>query len=208
MRRFVKWPRYIRVQRQRRLLNQTIKVPAVISQLSTALDKNTNRSLFCLLYRYKNESKTFRRARQRKEAEMGVIHNKQTPLRITSVSFGINHVTRLVETKKAALVVIAGDVEPIEIVLWLPCLCQKMSVPYVIAKSKAHLGTVVNRKKVTSLAIKEINQNDEAELAKIVQSSIQYKTQNFKPNLEGIQIDEQMGQLFTKKKQNQIPGII
>ena len=35
---------------------------------------------------------------------------------------------------KARLVVIAHDVDPIELVVWLPALCRKMEVPYCIVK--------------------------------------------------------------------------
>lgn len=50
------------------------------------------------------------------------------------VKFGLNHVTTLVESGKAQLVVIAHDVDPIELVVWLPALCRKMGVPYCIVK--------------------------------------------------------------------------
>lgn len=50
------------------------------------------------------------------------------------VKFGINHVTTLVEQGKAQLVVIAHDVDPIELVIWLPALCRRMGVPYMIVK--------------------------------------------------------------------------
>lgn len=50
------------------------------------------------------------------------------------VKYGINHVTQLVESGKAQCVVIAHDVDPIEIVVWLPALCKKMGVPYCIVK--------------------------------------------------------------------------
>lgn len=50
------------------------------------------------------------------------------------VKFGLNHVTHLVETGKASLVVIAHDVDPIELVVWLPAVCRKMNVPYIIIK--------------------------------------------------------------------------
>lgn len=53
------------------------------------------------------------------------------------VKFGLNHVTSLVESKKAQLVVIAHDVHPIEMVVWLPALCKKMGIPYCIVKDKA-----------------------------------------------------------------------
>ena len=38
--RFVKWPRYIRIQRQRAILKRRLKVPPAINQFSRALDKN------------------------------------------------------------------------------------------------------------------------------------------------------------------------
>lgn len=56
------------------------------------------------------------------------------------------HVIALVEAKKASLVVIADDVDPIELVVFLPALCRKMGISYVIVKGKARLGTVVGRK--------------------------------------------------------------
>ncbi len=56
------------------------------------------------------------------------------------VKYGINHITSLVESGKAQLVVIAHDVDPIELVVWLPALCKKMGVPYVIVKVQAAGG--------------------------------------------------------------------
>lgn len=44
------------------------------------------------------------------------------------VRSGVNQVTKLVEQKKAQLVVIAHDIEPVEIVLFLPALCRKFKV--------------------------------------------------------------------------------
>ena len=52
------------------------------------------------------------------------------------VKFGINHITTLVEEGKAQMVAIAHDVDPIELVVWLPALCKKMGVPYCIVKAR------------------------------------------------------------------------
>ena len=38
--------------------------------------------------------------------------------------------------------VIAHDVDPIELVVWLPALCRKMEIPYCIVKGKSRLGAV------------------------------------------------------------------
>ena len=77
----------------------------------------------------------------------------------------------LVEAKKAALVVIAHDVDPIELVIFLPALCRKMGVPYVIVKGKARLGTVVHKKTAAVVAIEEVRSEDDRELATLISAA-------------------------------------
>ena len=43
--RFVKWPRYIRLQRQRSILYKRLKVPPAINQFTQALDRQTGKTL-------------------------------------------------------------------------------------------------------------------------------------------------------------------
>lgn len=68
---------------------------------------------------------------QAEAREKGTKTDKKKPV---VVKFGLNHITHLVETGKAKLVVIAHDVDPIELVVWLPAVCRKMDVPYIIVK--------------------------------------------------------------------------
>lgn len=86
------------------------------------------------------------------------------------VKFGINHITTLVEQKKAQLVAIAHDVDPIELVVWLPALCRRMGVPYCIVKGKARLGAVVHKKTATALAITSVRNEDRPTLVKLVEA--------------------------------------
>ncbi len=53
---------------------------------------------------------------------------------------GTNETTKAVERKHAVLVVIAGDIEPAEIVAHLPVLCDEKGIPYVYVPSKRELG--------------------------------------------------------------------
>jgi ribosomal protein L7Ae-like RNA K-turn-binding protein len=87
------------------------------------------------------------------------------------VKYGLNHVVALIEAKKASLVVIAHDVDPIELVIFLPALCRKMGVPYVIVKGKARLGTVVHKKTAAVLTLQDVRSEDSRELATLVQAA-------------------------------------
>jgi large subunit ribosomal protein L7Ae len=53
---------------------------------------------------------------------------------------GVNETTKAVDRGKAKLVVIAMDVEPEEVVMHLPPLCEEKGVPYTYVPSKLELG--------------------------------------------------------------------
>jgi large subunit ribosomal protein L7Ae len=109
--------------------------------------------LFKILNKYRPETKEQKQERLKAAAESkeakAADPKAKKPLFVKS---GINHIATLVEQKKASLVVISHDVDPIEIVVWLPALCRKMDVPYCIVKGKARLGQVVHKKTATALA--------------------------------------------------------
>lgn len=194
MTRFVKWPEYVRLQRQKVILSQRLKVPPAIAQFSHTLDKNTATQLFKLLNKYRPETKQEKKARLEaaakataddKEAQAKVCmhiiiisesllflfffcQDSKKPL---FVKYGLNHCVALIEAKKASLVVIAHDVDPIELVVFLPALCRKMGVPYVIVKGKARLGTVVHKKTAAVLTLQDVKSEDQRELATLVSAS-------------------------------------
>ncbi|GAA5893031.1 hypothetical protein JCM5296_003409 [Sporobolomyces johnsonii] len=167
--RFVKWPEYVRLQRQKVILNQRLKTPPAIAQFANVLDKNTATQLFRLLHKYKGETKQEKKVRlEQKAADLAGGKKSDESKKPFFVKSGLNHVISLVENKKANLVVIADDVDPIELVVFLPALCRKMGVPYTIVKGKARLGAVVGRKTSSVLAFGEVKPEDKAELAKLV----------------------------------------
>lgn len=170
---FVRWPRYVRLQRQRAILKKRLKVPPSINQFSRALDKNQASTLFRLLAHYRPESKEEKMQRLKAAAQEEVKGNPKQPTKTEKPMFikqGLNHVTNLIESKKAKLVVIAHDVDPIELVVWLPALCRKMNVPYCIVKGKARLGHLVYKKTTSCLAITDVKREDAAKLEQFVQN--------------------------------------
>lgn len=172
--RFVKWPQYVRLQRQKVILNQRLKVPPSIAQFSHTLDKNTATQLFKLLNKYRPETKQEKKARLDAVAA-ATAADKESKDKETKkplfVKYGLNHIVALIEAKKANLVVIADDVDPIELVIFLPALCRKMGVPYVIVKSKARLGTVVHKKTAAVLALQDVKSEDQKELSTLVSAA-------------------------------------
>ncbi|NXQ89251.1 RL7A protein, partial [Nyctibius grandis] len=114
--RFVKWPRYIRLQRQRSILYKRLKVPPAINQFTQALDRQTATQLLKLAHKYRPENKQEKKQRLLARAEQKAAGKGDAPTKRPPVlRAGINSVTTLVENKKAQLVVIAHDVDPIEV---------------------------------------------------------------------------------------------
>jgi len=170
--RVVRWPQYIRLQRQKAVLKKRLKVPPAVNQFAHALDKNQAANLFRLLSGYRPENKVEKKARLLSQAKQEVKSGEpsKTGPKPLFVKSGINHVTELIENKKAKLVIIAHDVDPIELVVWLPALCRKMNVPYCIVKSKARLGHIIHKRIATALAVTEVKKEDQAKLEQLIQN--------------------------------------
>jgi len=219
--RFVRWPRYIKLQRQRRVLYARLKIPPAINQFARTLDKNTAAELFKLLAKYKPEAKSDKKARllqlaaslakpkQKvgdKKRKKGDVAAAAAPAPTTKkpnvVKYGINHITALVEQKKARLVVIANDVDPIELVVWLPTLCKKMQVPYCIVKNKARLGALVGKKTATAIAIVNVNkehQNEFATLATAIKENYNDRFDEFRRVWGGSKLGSKSTHIIAKR---------
>jgi len=146
-------------------------MPPSIHQFSRTLDKNQAAELFKLLIKYQPETKEAKL--KRLEATAAAVAGKDaaaTAAPAATLKFGLKHVTSLIEKKKAKLVVIAHDVDPIELVLWLPALCRKMDVPFAIVKGKARLGTLTHLKTSSVVALTKVNKDDEAKLKQLTES--------------------------------------
>ncbi|KAK9152878.1 hypothetical protein Sjap_000358 [Stephania japonica] len=168
--RYVKWPKVVRIQRQRRILKQRLKVPPALNHFTKTLDKNLASNLFKMLLKYRPEDKAEKKGRLLKRAQAeseGKTVDSKKPI---VVKYGLSHVTYLIEQNKAQLVVIAHDVDPIELVVWLPALCRKMEIPYCIVKGKARLGSIVHQKTAAALCLTTVKNEDKLEFSKILEA--------------------------------------
>jgi len=78
---------------------------------------------------------------------------------------GINEVTKAIERGLAKLVVIAEDVNPKEIIMHLPPLCEEKKIPYVYVPSKAELGAAAGLR-VAASAVAIVKEGDSKDLIK------------------------------------------
>jgi large subunit ribosomal protein L7Ae len=172
--RFVRWPKYIRLQRQKKILQERLKVPPALNHFRNPVKASQSVELFKLLSKYRPETQAEKKKRLTAlaaEKVAGKDVSEQKPPAV--LKMGLKHVTGLVESKKAKLVVIASDVDPIELVVWLPALCRKMEVPYMIVNNKGRLGALVHKKTASCLALTRVNKEDEKTLKALHDSSLE-----------------------------------
>ncbi|KRH92508.1 60S ribosomal protein L7A, partial [Pseudoloma neurophilia] len=133
---------------KKKALVSALKMPPALNQFTKYLDDQEAQEYFDLFSNFKPENRKERLERLEKEKTNGRVGEK--PIIVKS---GVRHVTDLIEQKKAQLVLIACDTDPIEVVLFLPTLCKKLEIPFVLVKSKYDLGKLVNRKKCTTVCL-------------------------------------------------------
>merc|ERR1719389_209354 len=125
LKRFIKWPKYVRLQRMKKIMLMRLKVPPSINQFNCAIDKNQAAHVLKLCKKYMPETREAKKNRLMEMAQQKKAGEEAKTKKPQVLKYGLNHVTTLVENKAAKLVVIAHDVEPIEMICWLPALCRK-----------------------------------------------------------------------------------
>jgi len=159
-----KMEREILIKKKINKLANAIRIPPAINQFKTFLSEHDTKKVVDLFMKYRPENKAEKKARLESEDP------KKGPRPIL-VKFGLKHVTDLVETKKAKLVLISASVDPIEVVLFLPTLCKKMGIPYAIVESSVILGKLVNLKTTSCACLCEVRAEDSKTFDDIVTMS-------------------------------------
>ncbi|KAI8365189.1 50S ribosomal protein L30e-like protein [Radiomyces spectabilis] len=66
---------------------------------------------------------------------------------------GVKEVSKSLRKGSKGLVIIAGDISPIDVIAHMPVLCEDHSVPYVFVPSREELGEASSTKRPTSVAM-------------------------------------------------------
>jgi len=69
-----------------------------------------------------------------------ILHAVEIAKNTGKVRIGTNETTKAIERGIAKLVVAADDVQPKEVIMHLPSLCNEKKIPYATVKSKLELG--------------------------------------------------------------------
>jgi large subunit ribosomal protein L7Ae len=101
--RMVKWPKYVRLQRQRAILKQRIKIPPAINQFTKTIEKPLAMQLFGLMNKYRPETRVEKKARLVEQAAQ-VAAGKFLPLHPKCIlSLATIHVSSLILEEKTLL---------------------------------------------------------------------------------------------------------
>jgi len=139
-------------------LTSALKMPPSIHQLKKTIQPKMLEDLHNLLKNYKPEN--------RKERKERLLKGK-LPTKPLFLKHGAKHVTELIEQKRAQLVLIAADVDPVEVILFIPSLCKRQNITFGIVESKNVLGAFVNKKKTSIICLEEPKGEDKEEFMRI-----------------------------------------
>jgi len=169
--RFIKWPAYMKIQRQRQLLYKKLKIPPVINSFIRLPDKKLTKKVMDTFF---PEGKL--RENLSENSSLGWIDNPNPKVMLRSIpkeisdtrkfkicekyiQTGLRKVVNSIRRGKALFVIISYDVNPIEIIIWLPFLCKKYKVPFSIISNKKMLGSKFGLLQSSCAVILKYHQN-------------------------------------------------
>ena len=62
---------------------------------------------------------------------------------------GVKEAVKAIKKGQKGLVVLAGDISPIDVLSHIPILCEESDIPYIFVRSKSELGTAAGTRRST-----------------------------------------------------------
>mmetsp|Transcript_16797 Transcript_16797/g.23580 ORF Transcript_16797/g.23580 Transcript_16797/m.23580 type:complete len:135 (+) Transcript_16797:24-428(+) len=66
---------------------------------------------------------------------------------------GVKEVCKALRKKEKGLVIIAGNITPIDVITHIPVLCEEADLPYIYVPAKDQLGAAADTKRPTSVIL-------------------------------------------------------
>ena len=108
--RLMKWPKYVKLQRQRKILLQRLKVPPALNIFAQGCAKDFAKKIVEFSKNYQPETSAQKQKRQRAMAKLQADGKPIPSEKRNTIKYGFNHVTNLIESGRAKLVVIAHGI--------------------------------------------------------------------------------------------------
>ncbi|OLL24120.1 H/ACA ribonucleoprotein complex subunit 2 [Neolecta irregularis DAH-3] len=70
-----------------------------------------------------------------------------------AVKRGVKEVVKALRKNEVGLVILAGDISPIDVISHIPVLCEDHNIPYIFTPSKEELGSAGQTKRPTSVVM-------------------------------------------------------
>lgn len=103
-----------------------------------------------------------------KEVTKKAIEAIEVAKKTGKIKKGVNEVTKAIERGITKLVVIAKDVNPKEILMHIPALCEEKKTPLVIVSNKSELGAAAGIEVGTS-AVAVVKEGESKDLIKDIE---------------------------------------
>lgn len=117
--RLMKWPKYVKLQRQRKILLQRLKIPPALNIFAQGCAKDFAKKIVEFSKNYQPMTKAQKQKQQRAMAKLQADGKPVPSEKKNTIKYGFNHVTNLIESGDAKLVVIAHGMIIIMIIYYL-----------------------------------------------------------------------------------------
>jgi H/ACA ribonucleoprotein complex subunit 2 len=76
---------------------------------------------------------------------------------------GVKEVAKAIRKGAKGVVIIAGDISPIDVITHIPVMCEEASIPYCYVPSKQDLGAAGQTKRPTSIILMKASKDESYE---------------------------------------------
>ncbi|KAL0798450.1 hypothetical protein Bca101_053625 [Brassica carinata] len=156
--RYIKWPKSIRLQRQKRILKQRLKVPPTLNQFTKTI-----------LLKYRPEDKAAKKERLLNKAQSEAEGKPVESNKPIAVKYGLNHVTYLIEQVYNPIIKRKSRLGAVTLIVYL--LLKRISyLLFVLIPLLMTCLEIVHQKTAACLCLTTVKNEDKLEFRKVLET--------------------------------------